>query len=63
MYIKISYEIRASTEFLGQLHNYQLFKEDAVSLQLDVQNGSGTHTVSYPMGTGGSSPGGKAAGP
>jgi hypothetical protein len=28
-----------------------------------VQNGSGAHPASYPMGTGGSFPGGKAAGP
>jgi hypothetical protein len=27
-----------------------------------VQNGSGAHPASYPMGTGGSFPGGKAAG-
>jgi hypothetical protein len=27
-----------------------------------VQNGSGAHAASYPMGTGGSFPGGKAAG-
>jgi hypothetical protein len=27
-----------------------------------VQNGSGTHSVSYPMGTRGCSPGGKATG-
>jgi hypothetical protein len=27
-----------------------------------VQNGSGAHSASYPMGTGGSFPGGKAAG-
>jgi hypothetical protein len=27
-----------------------------------VQNGSGAHPASYPMGTGGSSPGGEAAG-
>jgi hypothetical protein len=27
-----------------------------------IQNGSGAHPASYPMGTGGSFPGGKAAG-
>jgi hypothetical protein len=32
------------------------------SLHHGVQNGSGTHPVSYPMSTGGSFPGGKAAG-
>jgi hypothetical protein len=32
------------------------------SLHHRVQNGSGAHTASYPMGTGGSFPGGKAAG-
>jgi len=32
------------------------------SLHHRVQNGSGIHTVSYPMGTRGSFPGGKAAG-
>jgi hypothetical protein len=31
------------------------------SLHHRVQNGSGAHAVSYPMGTGGSFPGGKAA--
>jgi hypothetical protein len=31
------------------------------SLQHRVQNGSGTHPASYPMGTRGSFPGGKAA--
>jgi hypothetical protein len=31
------------------------------SLHQRVQNGSGTHPASYPMGTGGSFPGGKAA--
>jgi hypothetical protein len=33
-----------------------------VSLHHRVQNGSGTHTVSYPMGSRGSFPVGKAAG-
>jgi hypothetical protein len=32
------------------------------SLHHRVQNGSGAHPASYPMGTRGSSPGGKAAG-
>jgi hypothetical protein len=32
------------------------------SLHHRVQNGSGTHPASYPVGTGGSFPGGKAAG-
>jgi hypothetical protein len=32
------------------------------SLQHRVQNGSGAHTASYPMGTSGSFSGGKAAG-
>jgi hypothetical protein len=32
------------------------------SLQHHVQNGSGAHPASYPMGTRGSFPGGKAAG-
>jgi len=32
------------------------------SLNHRVPNGSGTHLASYPMGTGGSFPGGKAAG-
>jgi hypothetical protein len=32
------------------------------SLRHRVQNGSGAHPASYPMGTGGSFPGGKAAG-
>jgi hypothetical protein len=32
------------------------------SLRHHVQTGSGAHPVSYPMGTGGSFPGGKAAG-
>jgi hypothetical protein len=32
------------------------------SLHHRVQNGSGAHPVSYPMGTSGSFPGGKAAG-
>jgi hypothetical protein len=32
------------------------------SLHHVVQAGSGVHTTSYPMGTGGSFPGGKAAG-
>jgi hypothetical protein len=32
------------------------------SLHHRVQNGSGVHTASYPMGTRGSFPGGKAAG-
>jgi hypothetical protein len=32
------------------------------SLHHCVQNGSGAHPASYPMGTGGSFPGGKAAG-
>jgi hypothetical protein len=32
------------------------------SLHHRVQNGSGAHTASYPMGTRGSYPGGKAAG-
>jgi hypothetical protein len=32
------------------------------SLHHRVQNGSGAHPASYPMGTGGSLPGGKAAG-
>jgi hypothetical protein len=32
------------------------------SLHHRVQNGSGVHRSSYPMGTGGSFPGGKAAG-
>jgi hypothetical protein len=32
------------------------------SLHHRVQNGSGDHSVSYPMGTRGSFPGGKAAG-
>jgi hypothetical protein len=32
------------------------------SLHHRVQNGSGAHPVSYPMGTRGSFPGGKAAG-
>jgi hypothetical protein len=32
------------------------------SLHHRVQNGSGDHPVSYPMGTRGSFPGGKAAG-
>jgi hypothetical protein len=32
------------------------------SLRHRVQTGSGAHPGSYPMGTGGSSPGGKAAG-
>jgi hypothetical protein len=32
-------------------------------LQLHVLNGSGAHPASYPMGTRGSFPGGKAAGP
>jgi hypothetical protein len=31
------------------------------SLLRSVQTGSGAHPASYPMGTGGSSPGGKAA--
>jgi hypothetical protein len=31
------------------------------SLHHRVQNGSGAHPASYPMGTGGSFPGGKAA--
>jgi hypothetical protein len=33
-----------------------------LSLQHRVQNGSGAHPASYPMGTKGSFPGGKAAG-
>jgi hypothetical protein len=33
------------------------------SLHLRFQNGSGAHPASYPVGTGGSFPGGKAAGP
>jgi hypothetical protein len=33
-----------------------------VSLHYRVQNGSGAHPASYPMGTRGSFPGGKAAG-
>jgi hypothetical protein len=33
-----------------------------VSLHHRVQNGSGAHPASYPVGTGGSFPGGKAAG-
>jgi hypothetical protein len=32
------------------------------SLHHRVQNGSGAHPASYPVGTGGSFPGGKAAG-
>jgi hypothetical protein len=32
------------------------------SLHHRVQNGSGTHPASYPVGIGGSFPGGKAAG-
>jgi hypothetical protein len=32
------------------------------SLHHRVQNGSGAHPASYPMGSGGSFPGGKAAG-
>jgi hypothetical protein len=32
------------------------------SIHHRVQNGSGTHTASYPMGTRGSFPGSKAAG-
>jgi hypothetical protein len=32
------------------------------SIHHRVQNGSGAHPASYPMGTGGSFPGGKAAG-
>jgi hypothetical protein len=32
------------------------------SLHHRVQNGSGAHPASYPMGNGGSFPGGKAAG-
>jgi hypothetical protein len=32
------------------------------SLHHRVHNGSGAHLASYPMGTGGSFPGGKAAG-
>jgi hypothetical protein len=32
------------------------------SLRHRVQNGSGSHPASYPMSTGGSFPGGKAAG-
>jgi hypothetical protein len=32
------------------------------SLHHHIQNGSGAHSVSYPMGTTGSFPGGKAAG-
>jgi hypothetical protein len=40
------------------------FPEEAgnSSLHHRVQAGSGTHPASYPMGTGGSFPGGKAAG-
>jgi hypothetical protein len=33
------------------------------SLHYRIQNGSGTHPASYPIGTRGSFPGGKAAGP
>jgi hypothetical protein len=33
------------------------------SLHHSVQNGSGAHAASYPVGTRGSFPGGKAAGP
>jgi hypothetical protein len=33
-----------------------------ISLHHRVQNGSGAHPASYPMGTGGSFPGSKAAG-
>jgi hypothetical protein len=40
------------------------FPEEAgnFSLHHRVQNGSGAHPASYPMGTRGSSPGGKSAG-
>jgi hypothetical protein len=43
-------------------HKNSLFKV-SISTQLHVvHTGSGAHPVSYPMGTGGSFPGGKAAG-
>jgi len=42
--------------------NFATFCDEIFSLNHRVQNGSGAHSASYPMGTRGSVPWGKAAG-
>jgi hypothetical protein len=53
---------RLATSWTTEASEFESRYGQEFSLLHVVQTGSGVHPTSYPMGTGGSSPGGKAAG-
>jgi hypothetical protein len=52
---------RMATGWMAEGSEFESRKGQEFSLFHIVQTGSGVHPTSYPMGTGGSFPGGKAA--